>query len=98
MARVTRQDVEYIANLAQLTLDEALIEQLQAEMTEILTYVDKLDELDTSGVEPAMHALEHTNVFREDTVLPSLDREQALDNAPSSDGEYFLVPRILDSE
>jgi len=98
MARVTRQDVEHIADLAQLTLDEVLIEQLQAEMTEILTYIDKLNELDTTGVEPAMHALEQTNVFREDTVLPSLDRDEALDNAPSSDGEFFLVPRILDSE
>jgi aspartyl-tRNA(Asn)/glutamyl-tRNA(Gln) amidotransferase subunit C len=65
---------------------------------DILAYMEKLNELDTSNVEPMMHALPMTNVFREDEVQPSLDREAALMNAPKTDGEYFLVPRILDTE
>ncbi len=98
MAGVTKQDVEYIAQLAQLTLDEEAKERLVGELTNILTYVDKLGELDTSDTPPMMHALQMTNVFREDVTEPSLSREEALENAPEHDGEYFLVPRILDTE
>ena len=59
--------------------------------------MDKLNELNTDGIEPTMHVLEMSNVFREDVVQPSLDREAALANAPKTDGEYFLVPKILDT-
>ena len=98
MAKIDKRDVEYIAALAQLTLDDGTKERLVGELSEILAYMDKLDKLDTSNVEPTMHALEMTNVYRDDEVRPSLDRETALMNAPKSDGEYFLVPRILDTE
>lgn len=96
--RITKQDVEYVAGLAQLELDEATKERLVEELGEILGYMDKLNELDTSDIEPMMHVLEITNVYREDEVEPSLDRDAALLNAPKNDGEYFLVPRILDTE
>ena len=98
MANITKADVEYVAGLAQLTLDEATKERLVGELGDILGYMDKLNELDTTGIEPTMHVLEMTNVFREDEVAPSLPRETALMNAPKTDGEYFLVPRILDTE
>jgi aspartyl-tRNA(Asn)/glutamyl-tRNA(Gln) amidotransferase subunit C len=98
MANITKANVEYIAGLAQLTVDDATKERLVQELGDILAYMEKLNELDTSNVEPMMHALKITNVFREDEVRPSLDRETALMNAPKTDGEYFLVPRILDTE
>ena len=98
MGKVTKQDVEHIAALAQLSLDEGTKARLVREMDEILGYVDKLNELDTSSIEPTMHALEMTNVYRDDVVAPSVGRESALMNAPKTDGEYFLVPRILDTE
>jgi aspartyl-tRNA(Asn)/glutamyl-tRNA(Gln) amidotransferase subunit C len=98
MTKIEKRDVEYVADLAKLTLDEAAKERLVGELGEILAYMDKLNELDTSNVEPTMYALEMTNVFRDDDVRPSLDREIAFMNAPKSDGEYFLVPRILDVE
>ncbi|MBI5092005.1 MAG: Asp-tRNA(Asn)/Glu-tRNA(Gln) amidotransferase subunit GatC [Candidatus Hydrogenedentes bacterium] len=98
MAKITKEDVEYVAGLAQLSLDEAARERLVGEMSNILSYMDKLNELDTSGIEPMMHVLDISNVYRDDVVGPSLDRETALMNAPKSDGEYFLVPRILDQE
>lgn len=98
MAKITIEEVEYVAGLAQLTLDDAAKERLAKEMGDILTYMDTLNELDTSDVEPMMHVLDMTNVYREDVVGPSLDRETALSNAPKTDGEYFLVPRILDAE
>lgn len=98
MAKITIEEVEYVAGLAQLTLDDAAKERLAKEMGDILTYMDTLNELDTSDVEPMMHVLDMTNVYREDVVGQSLDRETALSNAPKTDGEYFLVPRILDAE
>ncbi len=98
MAKITIEDVEYVAGLAQLTLDDAAKERLAKEMGDILTYMDQLNELDTSDVEPMMHVLDIANVYREDEVGPSLDRETALSNAPKTDDEYFLVPRILDAE
>jgi len=98
MAKITRADVEYVAELAQLTLDDATKDRLAEELGGILAYMDKLNELDTSGIEPMLHVLELTNVYREDVVAQSLDRDAALANAPKHDGEYFLVPRILDTE
>ena len=98
MAKITKEDVEYVAGLAQLTLDDAAKERLVDELGQILEYMEKLDELDTSGVEPTMHVVEMTNVFRDDEVRPSLPRDAALENAPKHDGEYFLVPKILDTE
>ena len=98
MAKITGADVDYVARLAQLELTDEARERLVRELGEVLTYMDKLNELDTDGVEPMMHVLELNNIFREDEVRPSLDRDAALKNAPKTDGEYFLTPRILDQE
>ncbi|MBI4557056.1 MAG: Asp-tRNA(Asn)/Glu-tRNA(Gln) amidotransferase subunit GatC [Candidatus Hydrogenedentes bacterium] len=98
MTKITKADVEYVAALAQLSLDEVTKERLVGELSDILSYMDKLNELDTRDIEPMMHVLPMTNVYRDDVVGPSLDRETALMNAPKTDGEYFLVPRILDIE
>jgi aspartyl-tRNA(Asn)/glutamyl-tRNA(Gln) amidotransferase subunit C len=98
MSKITKQDVDYVAGLAQLRLDDAAKERLVREMGDILAYMDQLNELNTDGVEPMMHAMEMTNVFREDVVKPSLPREEALKNAPVHDGEYFIVPKILEGD
>lgn len=98
MAKITPEVVDYIAGLAQLELDEETRQRLVAQLSDILSYMDKLNELDTTGVEPMMHAIPMTNVYRDDVIGKSLDREKALMNAPKTDGEYFLVPRILDTE
>lgn len=98
MGKITREDVDYVAGLARLTLDDAARDRLVNELGDVLSYMDKLNELDTSDVEPMMHALEVSNVYREDEVQPSLPREAALANAPKTNGEYFLVPKILDTE
>jgi aspartyl-tRNA(Asn)/glutamyl-tRNA(Gln) amidotransferase subunit C len=98
VAKLTLKDVEYVASLAQLTLDDAAKARMLEDMGNILGYVEKLAELDTEGVEPMMHVLDLANVYREDTVQPSLNHDLALKNAPNTDGEYFLVPRILDTE
>jgi aspartyl-tRNA(Asn)/glutamyl-tRNA(Gln) amidotransferase subunit C len=96
MSRIGKAEVEHVAGLAQLELDEAAKERLVHEMGDILAYMDQLNALDTTNVEPMMHALEMTNVFREDCVGESLPREEALRNAPNHDEEYFIVPKILE--
>ena len=73
----------------------AELEALGTQMGSVLKYIAMLDELDTSSVEPMAHAIEISNVFREDELRESLPREQALSNAPQTDGKYFLVPAIL---
>lgn len=98
MSRITEQDVEYIAQLARLNPDPEAKARLVRELDEILGYVEQLNALDTEGVEPMMHAMEMTNVFREDAVGDSLPREKALENAPAHDDAHFLVPRILEQE
>jgi len=98
MSTLSMKDVEYVAQLAHLELAPEAKERLLHELSDILAYIDKLNALDTAGVEPMMHAMEMTNVFREDVVAESLPREVALMNAPLHDDAYFLVPKILETE
>ena len=98
LANLSKADVEYVAELAKLTLDDDAKERLVREMGEILSYMDQLNELDRAGIEPMVHVLDIVNVFRDDVVGESLTNEQALANAPASHDGYFLVPRILDQK
>lgn len=97
MSQITVKDVEYVAALAQLELSEEDKIRLTKELSDILDHVEQLNKLDTDGVEPMMHTLDIVNVLRDDVVEPSLTREQTFMNAPDTDGEYFLVPKILDT-
>jgi aspartyl-tRNA(Asn)/glutamyl-tRNA(Gln) amidotransferase subunit C len=85
-----------VARLARLKLTPDEQEQMAAQLARILDYVEMLNEVDTDDVEPMAHAVEVTNVLREDAVRESLPREAALANAPKTDGECFLVPPILE--
>ena len=94
--KITRQEVEHVARLARLGLSDEEQERMRDQLDTILTYIDKLDQLDTSGVEPTSHVIPVTNVFREDATWSSLSQEQALANAPDRHGSFFRVPRILE--
>lgn len=93
--QVTAEVVAQIAELARLDLDQEQQERLASDLAQIISYVEMLDELDTSAVEPMAHALDLTNVFADDEVQPSLSRQEALANAPKHDGQFFLVPAVL---
>ncbi|MFQ6615701.1 MAG: Asp-tRNA(Asn)/Glu-tRNA(Gln) amidotransferase subunit GatC [Fidelibacterota bacterium] len=95
--KVTRKDVLRIASLANLKLTDKEVETYTAQFNEILTYMDQLNELDTDKVEPLSHVLDLVNVLREDVTGPSLSREEALSNAPESDGKFFIVPKVVDT-
>ncbi len=92
---LTRRDVEKVALLARLQLSPAELDILTGQLAQIVGYVAQLSELNTDGVSPMAHAVEVTNVFRDDVACPSLPREQALANAPHHDGTCFLVPAVL---
>ncbi len=93
--KITQTDVRHVARLARLELDEDEIASLTSQLDQILAYIDKLNELDTSGVEPTTHALAIENAFREDEVKPSIDRDTILAGAPRTNGESFVVPRVI---
>ena len=94
---VTLKEVEHIAELARLKFSNEELENFTQQLNQILKYVEKLNELDTENVEPLSHPIEGNNVFREDILKPSINREEALKNAPDSDDEFFKVPKVISS-
>jgi aspartyl-tRNA(Asn)/glutamyl-tRNA(Gln) amidotransferase subunit C len=92
---ISRPEIEKVALLGRLRLNGVEIAAMTAELGRIVAYVDQLAEVDTAGVEPMAHAIELTNVFRQDEVGDSLPREQALANAPHHDSRGYLVPAVL---
>ena len=94
--KVTREDVEIVALLSRLSIDEKDMDKNIQELSDFLEYVDRLQQVDTENVMPTAHVLPIQNVFREDVVKPSLDRDLALSNAPESEDGYFRVPKIIE--
>ena len=93
---ISKQEVEHVAKLARLDITESEKDAFSRQLSAILTYIEQLKSIDTTGVEPTATVLEQTNVFREDTVRPSLPVEHALANAPNAQDGYFQVPKILE--
>lgn len=95
---LSRDDVRKVADLARLKVTDDELHSLATDLRAIVGYVEILNEVDTTGVTPMVHAVELQNVLRPDVCVPSLPRDAALSNAPRTDGEYFLVPPIIDGE
>lgn len=94
---VTKDDVQYVANLARLQLSDEEAEGLKKDMNKILGYIDQLNELDTTEVEPLEHVTEITaSKFRKDQAKEPLSHDDALKNAPDADSDYFRVPRVIE--
>ena len=97
--KITEKEVRYVADLANLKLTDAEVGQLRAELDGILEHMDKLKEIDTTGVEPMAQVLfdaGETATLREDTPVPPLGNEAALANAPQSGSGYFKVPKVIE--
>ncbi len=94
--KIDEAQVRKVAKLSRLELSEAEVAEFTGQLSAILDYVEKMNELDTSDVEPLAHCLPITNVLREDCLKQSLGTEKTLANAPQKDGEFFKVPKILD--
>lgn len=87
--------VEKLAALSMLQFEEAEKEEIKADLQKMIGFIDKLQELDTTGVEPLMHMSDEVNVLREDVVGNMLSREEAFLNAPHHDDHYFKVPKVI---
>lgn len=92
---VTIKDVEHVAELARLAFSDEEKQKLMKELNSILEYMEQLNSLDTSNVEPLSHVIELNNVFRDDTLKPTLPREEALKNAPAKTEKFFKVPKVI---
>jgi aspartyl-tRNA(Asn)/glutamyl-tRNA(Gln) amidotransferase subunit C len=93
---VSREEVKHVAELARLSFSDEEEQRMADELNQILDYVDKLDELDTSGVPPMSHVLDITNVFRPDEVKERIEQADALEAAPATEGAYFTVPQVVE--
>ena len=93
---LSNADVAKVALLARLRVSPEELETFTGQLNSIVDYVAQLQEVDTTGVEPLAHGVEVRNIFRDDVRGPSLDREDALANAPKRNAESFLVPAVLD--
>jgi len=92
---ITAAQAATIAKLARLRLDDDTLEAFAGQMDAILTYMETLGNVDTAGVEPLYSPVEHATVTRPDTVARTCTREDILRNAPATDGQFFVVPKIV---
>jgi aspartyl-tRNA(Asn)/glutamyl-tRNA(Gln) amidotransferase subunit C len=93
---IDSETVDKIAHLARLELAADEKQEMIADMNKILGFMAKLDEVDTTGVEPLVYMSSEVNVFREDMVKQEITVEEALENAPKHDDKYFLVPKVIE--
>ncbi len=93
---ISDETIEYVGILAKLELSDKEKEQAKKDMGSMLDYIDKLNELDTKGVEPMSHVFPVHNVFREDIVTNNDDRDNILKNAPEEKDGSFMVPKTVD--
>ena len=91
---ITTKDVEHVAKLARLELTENEKEMFTHQLGDVLAHVEKMNEVDTTGVEPMNHPIDFVNVMREDEKIYENTREELMANAPDVEGEFFKVPKI----
>jgi len=92
---VNDEIVDKIANLARLEFNSEEKEKIKNDLQQMIGFIDKLNELDTTGVEPLLHMSENINVLREDEVSGTISREEAFKNAPLHDEQFFKVPKVI---
>jgi aspartyl-tRNA(Asn)/glutamyl-tRNA(Gln) amidotransferase subunit C len=92
---ISVKDVEYVAKLAKLELTPEQKEEMVAQLSHIISYINTLNEVDTSDVPPTSHIIRQKGALREDVVKPGLSQKQALLNAPAKSGGYFSVPKVI---
>lgn len=94
--KIDQTTLRKIAHLARLEFEEGAEESMLESLSDILTWVETLNEVDTSEIEPLQSMSQEVNKMREDEIQPSLSRERGLYNAPKKDEQYFRVPKVLD--
>ena len=92
---VNNKLIQDIAKLSKLKFDDSAEEKMKSDLEKMLAFVDKLNEIDTEGIDPLIYMSEEVNVLREDKVTEETSQEDALKNAPEKDSDYFKVPTVL---
>jgi aspartyl-tRNA(Asn)/glutamyl-tRNA(Gln) amidotransferase subunit C len=87
--------IDELANLSRLEFDPQEKTEIRKDLEKMITFVEKLNEIDTSGVAPLLHMSANVNILRNDEVKGSVSREEALKNAPRQDGRFFMVPKVI---
>ena len=96
--KIDSKTVDKLAELAKLEFDEASKKEIINDLNRIVSFVEKLNELDTSNVEPLVYLTEDTNVMRADEVKQEITQQEALKNAPKRDSDYIKVPKVIDKK
>ena len=94
--KISKQEVLDTAELARLEFEDSDLDKFTEQLGRILEYIEDLNELDTEGVEPTSHVLELTTPLREDAVDQLITTEEALQNAPEKDDDFFVVPKVIE--
>ena len=94
--KIDRETVDKIAHLARLEFQNEKKDEIMQAMNNMLSFVDKLNELNTDGIEPLIYMSEEVNVLREDEAHHEITQEEALKNAPKKDSDYFKVPKVIE--
>ncbi|MBM4065454.1 MAG: Asp-tRNA(Asn)/Glu-tRNA(Gln) amidotransferase subunit GatC [Planctomycetes bacterium] len=94
--KIEKKDIEYIANLSRIELSNQEKETFIHQLSDILAYIDKLNQLNTQDIKPMAYSINTTNVLRDDKLEPPISREDALTNAPSTMGVFFKVPKVIE--
>lgn len=93
--QVTDELIEKLARLSMLEFSENEKHEIREDLAKMIAFVEKLNELDTTGIDPLMHMSNEENVLREDLVGNMLEKEKALQNAPAHNNDYFIVPKVI---
>lgn len=96
--QITDAMVEKLAKLSRLSFEDQEKEEIKSDLEKMIAFVEKLNELDTTGIEPLMHISGNKNVFRADVVEGMCTKEEALKNAPVKDADYFIVPKVINKQ
>lgn len=95
---VTNEMIDRLAHLSRLTFSDEEKTELKQDLEKMIGFVEKLKEVDTTGAEPLLHISEAVNVLREDEIKQTITKQEALINAPRTDGNYFIVPKVIKRE
>jgi len=93
---ITKDTVKYVAHLARIDLKPKELEKLSQQLQEILGFIDKLKKVDIKDIVPTSHILPINNVLRDDKPAESLSSDKALENAPDKEGNFFIVPKVIE--
>ena len=92
---VTDEMIKNLADLSRLTFTPKEADEIRKDLQQMISFVEKLNEVDTTNVEPLLHMTEAVNIYREDVVQGSMPKSEALQNAPLTDNNYFKVPKVI---